>query len=90
MKKLDSIAAKYPISILALHQAIDRFFALEEAYELRMDELPRNFKYYAMGHLHSRVQASLGMANLLTQAQLKLLEAPKLLNGKNVEKVSTL
>ncbi len=60
LKKLDSVAANYPVSILALHQAIDRFFGLEEAFELRMDELPRNFKYYAMGHLHNRVQASFG------------------------------
>jgi len=58
LKKLDSIAADYPVSILALHQAVERFFGLEEAFELRMDELPRNFTYYAMGHLHNRIQAS--------------------------------
>ncbi|MDH5806581.1 MAG: exonuclease SbcCD subunit D [Candidatus Verstraetearchaeota archaeon] len=78
LKKLDSIAAKYPISILALHQAIDRFFALEGAYELRMDELPRNFKYYAMGHLHSRVQASFGNGELAYSGSTEIIRSTEI------------
>jgi len=64
LKKLDLIAAKYSVSILALHQAIDKFFAIEELYELKLDELPRSFRYYAMGHLHNRVRASFGCGEL--------------------------
>lgn len=64
LKKLDTVAANYPVSILVLHQAVDKFFALEEFCELRQDELPRNFKYYAMGHLHGRLRASFGNGEL--------------------------
>jgi DNA repair exonuclease SbcCD nuclease subunit len=78
LQKLDSIAAKHPVSILTLHQAIDRFFALEEAYELRMDELPRNFKYYAMGHLHSRVQASFGNGELAYSGSTEIIRTTEI------------
>ncbi len=80
LKKLDSLAAKYSISILALHQAIDRFFALEETYELRMDELPRNFKYYAMGHLHSRVQASFGNGELAYSGSTEIIRSSEIVD----------
>ncbi|MEM3506595.1 MAG: exonuclease SbcCD subunit D [Candidatus Bathyarchaeia archaeon] len=56
LKKLDSIAIKYPLSILALHQAVEKFFMFEGAFEIKMNELPKNFRYYAMGHLHDRIQ----------------------------------
>lgn len=75
LKKIDSVAASYPVSILALHQAIDRFFGLEEAFELRMDELPRNFKYYAMGHLHNRVQASFGNGMLAYSGSTEIIRS---------------
>jgi DNA repair exonuclease SbcCD nuclease subunit len=64
LKKLDSIASRYKTSILILHQAIDKFFTHEEVFELRLDEIPKNFKYYAMGHLHARVRASHGSGEL--------------------------
>jgi DNA repair exonuclease SbcCD nuclease subunit len=75
LKKLDSIAATYKVSILALHQAIDRFFAFEEAFELRMDELPRNFRYYAMGHLHNRVRASFGDGELAYSGSTEIIRS---------------
>ncbi|MBC7113791.1 MAG: DNA repair exonuclease [Candidatus Methanomethyliales bacterium] len=73
LKKLDSLAQEYPISILALHQAIERFFAVEEAFELRMDELPRNFNYYALGHLHNRIRASFGRGELAYAGSTEIL-----------------
>jgi exonuclease SbcD len=75
LKKIDSVAASYPVSIVALHQAIDRFFGLEEAFELRMDELPRNFKYYAMGHLHNKVQASFGNGMLAYSGSTEIIRS---------------
>jgi DNA repair exonuclease SbcCD nuclease subunit len=75
LKKLDFIAATYKVSILALHQAIDRFFAFEEAFELRMDELPRNFRYYAMGHLHNRVRASFGDGELAYSGSTEIIRS---------------
>jgi len=64
MKKLDSIATKYEYTVLALHQGIDKYLPFKEAYELRLEEIPKNFKYYAMGHLHSRIRASHGIGEL--------------------------
>jgi exonuclease SbcD len=78
LKKLDSIAASYKVSILALHQAIDRFFPFEEAFELRMDELPRNFKYYAMGHLHNRVKASFGNGELAYSGSTEIIRSDEI------------
>ncbi|MEM0203748.1 MAG: DNA repair exonuclease [Archaeoglobaceae archaeon] len=75
LKKLDLLASKHPITILTLHQAIDKFFSLEEAYELRMDELPRNFRYYAMGHLHNRVQASFGNGILAYSGSTEIIRS---------------
>ncbi|MEM2305536.1 MAG: DNA repair exonuclease, partial [Candidatus Methanomethylicia archaeon] len=76
--KLNSIAAKYSVSILVLHQAIDRFFTFEEAFELRIDELPRNFKYYAMGHLHNRVQASFGRGELAYPGSTEIIRSDEI------------
>ncbi|MBS7613376.1 exonuclease SbcCD subunit D [Candidatus Bathyarchaeota archaeon] len=78
LRKLNSIAARYSVSILALHQAIDRFFTFEEAFELRMDELPRNFKYYAMGHLHNRVQASFGNGELAYPGSTEIIRSDEI------------
>lgn len=78
LKKLETLASKHPISILALHQAIDRFFSLEEAYELRMDEIPRNFKYYAMGHLHSRVLTSFGNGVLAYAGSTEIIRSDEI------------
>ncbi len=63
LKKLDIQAAKYKTSVLMLHQAIDKF-SYGEVFELKLDELPRNFKYYALGHLHTRTRASHGEGEL--------------------------
>ncbi|MEM3365391.1 MAG: exonuclease SbcCD subunit D [Candidatus Methanomethyliaceae archaeon] len=75
LKKLDTIAINYPLSIIVLHQAIDRFFGVEEAFELTMDELPKNFRYYAIGHLHNRVQASFGDGMLAYSGSTEIIRS---------------
>jgi len=42
--------AKY--KVLVLHQALGEVFP--PSYELTLDDLPRGFTYYAMGHVHHR------------------------------------
>jgi len=64
LKKLDAVATKYEYSILALHQAIEKFLPFKDVWELRLEDLPKNFVYYAMGHLHSRIRASHGRGEL--------------------------
>ncbi len=55
-------AAKYESSVLVLHQGIDRF--LPHEYELKLDEIPKAFSYYAMGHTHFRVVHGFGRGKL--------------------------
>ncbi|MEM1506985.1 MAG: exonuclease SbcCD subunit D [Candidatus Bathyarchaeia archaeon] len=78
LKKLDAVAANYPISVIALHQAIDRFFPFEDASELRLDDLPRNFKYYAMGHLHNRMRASFGRGELAYPGSTEIMRSDEI------------
>ena len=47
-----------------LHEGIDKFLPFEGAFELCLDEIPRNFDYVAMGHLHQRIKASFGEGEL--------------------------
>jgi len=55
-------ADKYRKSVLVLHQGIDKF--LPHDYELKMEEVPKNFDYYAMGHTHFRVIQPCGKGKL--------------------------
>lgn len=64
MKKLATLKFDGKISILLLHEGIDKFLPFEGSFELHMDELPKNFDYLAMGHLHTRIRASFGKGEL--------------------------
>ncbi len=50
LARLASRAKAYRRSVLVLHQAIYPFVPLD--YELSVDDLPRGFDYYALGHVH--------------------------------------
>ncbi len=78
LKKLETLVSKNSISILALHQAIDKFFSIEDVYELRVDEIPRNFKYYAMGRLHSRMLASFGNGTLAYSGSTEIIKSDEI------------
>jgi DNA repair exonuclease SbcCD nuclease subunit len=64
LNKLSSLQLEGKLSILVLHEGIDKFLPYEGAYELSLDELPRNFDYIAMGHVHARIKASHGKGEL--------------------------
>jgi len=53
LEKFSRKAEGYKKSILLLHQGIDKYFGLE--YELKIEDLPPNFDYYALGHIHKRI-----------------------------------
>jgi len=53
LEKLSKKAKDYDRSILLLHQQIDKYFNLD--FELKLQDLPDNFNYYALGHIHKRV-----------------------------------
>lgn len=48
-------------SVLVLHQAL--FEAHKYAGEISVNDLPRNFSYYAMGHLHDRFEKKFDILN---------------------------
>ncbi len=56
-EKIDGLgeeAADFKSSILLLHQGTDKH--LFNQHEIKMEELPESFDYYAMGHIHSRIE----------------------------------
>lgn len=64
--KLDELskkAANHEKSILVLHQGIDKYFGYN--YELEIGDLPDNFNYYALGHVHKYINDSFGNGRLV-------------------------
>ena len=86
MKKLATLKLDGKISILLLHEGIDKFLPFEGSFELYMDELPKNFNYLAMGHLHTRIRASFGKGELAYPGSTEVLRRDEIAgwqkNGK--------
>jgi DNA repair exonuclease SbcCD nuclease subunit len=81
LKKLGSLKTKCHCSILVLHEAIDQFF-IEEACELALTDVPKNFNYYAMGHLHSRIKASHGQGELAYPGSSEIIRSDEIAEWK--------
>ncbi len=62
LRELAEEGADYEKKILMLHQGMDKYFPLE--YELKFNELPGGFDYYALGHVHKRIIDSYGGGKL--------------------------
>jgi exonuclease SbcD len=77
LKKLEVLRKDCDCSILALHEGIDKFF-IEEMCELALTELPKNFKYYAMGHLHTRIKASHGQGELAYPGSSEIINSQEI------------
>jgi len=86
LKKLGGLQLNGGLGILLLHEAVDKFLPYEGAYELCLDEVPRNFSYVAMGHLHQRIRASLGEGELAYPGSSEIISRTEisgwLKNGK--------
>ena len=63
LSELSKKAANHEKSILVLHQGIDKYFSLQ--YELEIGDVPDNFTYYAMGHLHNYINDDFGNGKLV-------------------------
>ena len=63
LSELSKKAANHEKSILVLHQGIDKYFNLQ--YELEIGDIPDNFTYYAMGHLHNYIHDEFGNGKLV-------------------------
>ncbi|MDH7593505.1 MAG: DNA repair exonuclease [Methanomicrobiales archaeon] len=60
--RLAAAAEPFRKRILVLHQAIETYLPFE--YELRLEEIPPSFDYYAMGHIHKRIVETHGQGIL--------------------------
>lgn len=60
---LSQKATHHNKSILVLHQGIDKYFGYN--YELEIGEIPDNFDYYALGHIHKYVNDKFGKGRLV-------------------------
>jgi DNA repair exonuclease SbcCD nuclease subunit len=81
LKKLGSLRAKCDCNVLVLHEAIDQFF-IKEACELALTDVPKNFNYYAMGHLHSRIKASHGQGELAYPGSSEIIRTDEIAEWK--------
>jgi len=73
---LDIIAKKarnFKRSVMVLHQGIEKF--LPHEFELKLEELPKGFDYYAMGHIHSRIIENFGRGKLAYPGSTELWNA---------------
>ncbi|WP_407424864.1 exonuclease SbcCD subunit D [Methanobrevibacter sp.] len=63
LAELSKKAANHEKSILVLHQGIDKYFGYN--FELEIGDLPDNFNYYALGHIHNYVNDNFGKGKLV-------------------------
>jgi len=86
LKKLAGLQLNGALGVLLLHEGIDKFLPFEGASELCLNEIPRNFSYVAMGHLHQRIKASLGEGELAYPGSSEIISRTEIVswqkNGK--------
>ncbi len=70
---LSEKARKHRRAVIMMHQGTDRH--LPKAFELEMADIPRNFHYYAMGHVHARINESFGKGRLVYPGSSELWSA---------------
>ncbi len=91
LKGLKEEAKNYDKSILVLHQGIDTYFRLE--YELKIGDIPHGFDYYALGHIHKRIEDDFGGGKLVYPGSTEMWRIDELAdykkNGKGFVVVDT-
>ena len=63
LAELSQKAANHEKSILVMHQGIDKYFGYN--YELEIGDVPDNFNYYALGHIHKYINDNFGKGKLV-------------------------
>lgn len=80
---LSKKAADVKNKILVLHQGIDKYIP---QYEVEIGDIPTNFNYYAMGHLHNYINDEYGQGRLVYPGSTEIWKSNELsdynLNGK--------
>lgn len=83
LNTLSKKAADVKNKILVLHQGIDKYIP---QYEVEIGDIPTNFNYYAMGHLHNYINDEYGQGRLVYPGSTEIWKSNELsdynLNGK--------
>lgn len=91
LKELRVEAKNYDNSILMLHQGIDKYFGWE--FELKIGDIPKGFDYYALGHIHKRIEDDFGGGKLVYPGSTEMWRMDELSdyekNGKGFVVVDT-
>ena len=86
LKKLGTLQLNGKLSVLVLHEGIDKFLPFAGAFEICLDEVPRNFHYCAMGHLHTRIKASFGDGELAYPGSSEIIRRDEISGWKKLGK----
>lgn len=86
INELSKAAENYKKSILLLHQGLDAYLPWEGAYELRITDLPTNFHYYALGHIHKRIQQKYGNGYISSSGSIDIWRMDEVENFKQYNK----
>lgn len=81
--QLSKIADKYLKSILVSHQGIDKWM-YEHSFEVELNEMPKNFDYYAMGHIHNYIEEDFGKGKLVFPGSMEIMRSSE--NNENYRK----
>ena len=76
LAELSEKATHHEKSILVLHQGIDKYFKFN--YELEIGEIPDNFDYYALGHIHKYVNDAYGKGRLVYPGSAEIWKTSEL------------
>ena len=69
--QLSNLADKYLKSILVSHQGIDKWMH-DGTHEIELSQMPKNFDYYAMGHVHNYVEEDFGKGKLVYPGSMEI------------------
>lgn len=73
LDRFSNEAKNHSKSIIVLHQGIKKFIDYgDDSFELELNELPTNFNYYAMGHLHNYITEDLGNGKLIYPGSMEV------------------
>ncbi|MFH0956681.1 MAG: DNA repair exonuclease [Candidatus Aenigmatarchaeota archaeon] len=77
---LSKKAGGYTKSVLVMHQGIDRY--MRHGSDMSIGDIPGNFSYYAMGHIHARILESFGKGWLAYPGSTELWSSSEYDDGR--------
>ena len=80
LAELSEKASKHEKSILVMHQGIDKYIGYN--YELEIGDIPDNFTYYALGHIHKYINENFGKGKLVYPGSGEIWKTSELLDYK--------